>query len=120
MTKRDRELKAQAKKILAEAEKRGAQSNYFFATTFKRYQEQLKLMDSLSQAIESLGMTVEKEYVKGRLNVCTNPAIAEYNRTSNAANGTVITLIKILNSIPQEDKGSRLQEMINTLNEEDE
>lgn len=120
MTKKEKDLKKQAAQILAEAEKRGAQSNFFFATTFKRYREQLELMDNLMESIKDLGMTVEKEYVKGRMNVCTNPAVAEYNRTSNAANGTVITLIKILNSIPQEDKGSRLQDMINQMNEDDE
>lgn len=120
MTKRERELKQQAKKILDEARSRGVQSNFFFATTFDRYLTQVKLMEDLRKAIEDMGMTVEKEYVKGRLNVCANPAISEYNKTSNAANSTVITLIKIINSIPVEDKGSKLQDMINALNEDDE
>ena len=112
-------LKTQAKQILKEAEKRGVSSNYFFARTFKRYQVQLSIMDSLEQSISELGNLVTKEYVKGRENLVANPAIAEYNRTSTAANSTVSTLISIMEKLTEDaNEGGKLNELINSLNDE--
>lgn len=91
-------LEEKAKKILEEAEKKGLSENYFFQTSFERYQTQLKIMNELKDCIEIEGPLVEKEYVKGRPNLTINPAISEYNKTASAANGTVTTLIKILAS----------------------
>lgn len=89
-------LDQQAKEILRVAEESGAQSNFFFVTTFKRYQVQMKILNDLEKVINEEGMTVSKEYVKGRKNLYSNPAIAEYNRTVDSANKTVATLLKIL------------------------
>lgn len=112
-------LKTQAKQILKEAEKRGVSSNYFFATTFKRYQVQLAIMDSLEQTINELGNLVTKEYVKGRENLTANPAIAEYNRTATAANSTVSTLISIMEKLTEDAReGGKLNELIASLNDE--
>ena len=41
-------------------------------------------------------MTVTKEYVKGRKNVYSNPALKDYNTTTDSANRTVSTLMKII------------------------
>jgi len=100
-------LQQQAERIISEAEKKGISTNFFFVTTFKRYQVQMKIMIELEKEINELGATVKKEYVKGRTNVYTNPAISEYNKTSTAANGTVSTLISILKSFQgtEEDSG---------------
>lgn len=91
-------LQEQANQILDEAEKRGLENNFFFVTTFKRYQVQMQMLNDLEKEIKKAGPTVTKEYVKGRKNVYTNPAIAEYNKTATAANSTVQTLIKIVTS----------------------
>ena len=80
-------LQEQADLIVKNAEKKGVSTNFFFVTTFKRYQVQMKIMTELEKEINELGATVEKEYVKGRQNVYTNPAISEYNKTATAANG---------------------------------
>ena len=113
-------LKTQAKEILKEAERTGLKSNYFFRTTFERYQQQLRMLDDLQKAIDELGMTVTKEYVKGRQNVVTNPAISEYNKTSTAANGTVTTLINILKTLSEENSGEgALSRLIASLNADD-
>lgn len=110
-------LQEQANKILEQAQERGVSSNFFFATTFKRYQVQMKILSDLEQAINEYGATVTKEYVKGRQNLVANPAITEYNKTATAANGTVSTLISIVKSLSDEGGGtSRLQELINSLN----
>lgn len=89
-------LNEQAREIMKLAEESGVQSNFFFLTTFKRYQVQLNILNELEKAIKEHGMTVEKEYVKGRLNLCSNPAIQDYNRTTDSANKTVGTLMKII------------------------
>lgn len=98
-----KDLQTQANELLKKAEKKGVQTNFFFVTTFKRYQVQMKILSDLEREINEMGATVEKEYVKGRKNVYTNPAITEYNKTATAANGTVSTLINIIKSLAPED-----------------
>ena len=89
-------LNEQAKEILRIAEESGVQSNFLFITTFKRYQVQLNILTELEKSIIDDGMLVTKEYVKNRKNVYSNPAVAEYNRTTDSANKTVATLMKII------------------------
>lgn len=96
-------LQEQANEILRKAEEKGVQTNFFFKTTFKRYQVQMRILADLEAAINEYGATVTKEYVKGRQNLVANPAITEYNKTATAANGTVATLMNIIKSLPEED-----------------
>ena len=91
-------LKEQADEIFKLAEDAGLQNNYFFVTTFDRYQVQLHILDELKKAIDDEGMLVSKEYVKGRKNLYTNPAVSDYNRTTDSANKTVATLLRIIKS----------------------
>lgn len=102
MPKTKLSLQEQAKEVLKQAEERGVSSNFFFVTTFKRYQVQMKILSDLEGAIAEHGATVTKEYVKGRENLVANPAITEYNKTSTAANGTVSTLINIIKTLSNE------------------
>lgn len=95
-------LQEQVDTILEQAEERGVSSNFFFVTTFKRYQVQMKILSDLEGAIKEHGATVTKEYVKGRKNLVSNPAITEYNKTATAANGTVSTLINIIKTLSNE------------------
>lgn len=108
-------LQEQANEILMQAEKRGVSSNFFFVTTFKRYQVQMKILSDLEKSIAEYGPTVTKEYVKGRQNLVTNPAITEYNKTSTAANNTIGTLLKIVNDL-QEDDEDAAKELLNFIN----
>ena len=57
-------LQEQVEHILMAAEKRGVTNNFFFVTTFKRYQVQMQILTSLEKAIADNGPTVTKEYVK--------------------------------------------------------
>lgn len=112
-------LSEQADEILKQAESKGLMNNFFFKTTLQRYTVQMKIMTDLQKQIDNDGTTVTKEYVKGRKNVYTNPAITEYNKTATAANGTVSTLINIVKSFAEEESGgSRLQSLIATLNDD--
>lgn len=111
-------LQEQADRLLEQAEDKGVSTNFFFRTTFKRYQVQMRILSDLEKAIAEYGATVTKEYVKGRQNLVANPAITEYNKTATAANGTVATLINIIKSFTDEERqGSKLQDLINSLNE---
>ena len=105
-------LQAQANEIMEQAEKKGVSTNFFFTTTFKRYQVQMKILTELEKQIDEEGPVCEKEYVKGRKNLYTNPAIAEYNRTATAANGTVITLIKIVAGFSDEKSAAALDDRL--------
>lgn len=98
-------IQEQVDEILEKAEQKGVQTNFFFVTTFKRYQVQMNIMNDLEKQIKAMGSTVSKEYVKGRQNVYTNPAITEYNKTATAANGTVTTLLKIITTLQEKESG---------------
>lgn len=93
------DLNKQAKEILEIAEKHGVEQNFFFLTTFKRYQVQIGILNDLEKTIREEGTLVTKEYVKGRKNVYSHPAISDYNRTTDSANKTVVTLMKIITTL---------------------
>ena len=45
------DLNKQAKEILEIAEKHGVEQNFFFLTTFKRYQVQIRILNDLERTI---------------------------------------------------------------------
>lgn len=92
-------LNEQAQAILRIARKHGVEQNFFFITTFKRYQVQMKILNDLEKMIKEEGLIVSKEYVKGRKNVYSHPATKDYNRTTDSANKTVSVLLKIIHSL---------------------
>ena len=111
-------LQEQAEEILRRATEKGVSSNFFFVTTFKRYQVQMQILTQLEKEIKETGTTITKTYVRGRDNLCTNPAIAEYNKTSTAANSTVSTLIQIIDKMSEEQvKESKLFKMMEAMGE---
>ena len=117
MTKLDKKsLDEQAKEIMRIAEESGVQSNFFFLTTFRRYQVQLNVLSELEQAMKDEGMLVSKEYVKGRKNLYTNPAVSEYNRTTDSANKTVTTLMRIITNFNVTEAASEEDPLLQALN----
>lgn len=113
-------LNEQAKEIMRIAEESGVQSNFFFITTFKRYQVQLSILNELEKTMKEEGMLVSKEYVKGRKNLYSNPAVAEYNKTTDSANKTVATLIRIIKSFNVEESTEELDPLMKMINGENE
>lgn len=93
------DLNKQAQEILQAAQKTGAEQNFLFVTTFKRYQVQLKILSDLEKEINTGETLVTKEYVKGRKNLYSNPAVNSYNRTVDSANRTATTLMKIIKDL---------------------
>ena len=116
---RNMTLQEQAEEILRRATEKGVSSNFFFVTTFKRYQVQMRILTELEKEIQKTGTTITKTYVKGRENICTNPAIAEYNKTSTAANSTVSTLIQIIEKLIEEQvKESKLFKLMEAMGDD--
>lgn len=77
----------------------GVEQNLLFETTFERYQTQLQILDKLKETIESEGFFVDKTYVKGETNLYSHPAGTQYNRTTDSANKTAATLIRIITTL---------------------
>ena len=116
---RNMTLQEQANEILRRAQEKGVSGNFFFVTTFKRYQVQMQILTELEKEIQKTGTTITKTYVKGRENICTNPAIAEYNKTSTAANSTVSTLIQIIEKMSEEQvKESKLYKLMQQMGDD--
>ena len=109
-------LKEQADEIKKIAEERGVQSNFFFVTTFERYQVQLDILDALKEEIEENGLTVKKEYVKGRKNIYSNPAVADFNRTTDSANKTVATLMRIIKNFGSDEEKEETDPLMSIIN----
>ncbi len=116
MQNNSKTLTDKAKEILELAEENGVQTNFFFTTTFQRYLVQIKILEDLEQEINDAGALVTKEYVKGRENIYTNPAINAYNNTTNSANKTVTTLLKIVQGFKAEDKEKEVDPLLEIIN----
>ena len=103
-------LNDKAKELLEMAQEAGVEQNFFFVSTFKRYQVQLNILSQLESEIKKAGVLVTKQYVKGRENIYTHPAVTDYNRTSTAANQTGQTLLKIITTLAEHSIGDSIQE----------
>ena len=115
-SKKSLTLNEQAQEIVKIAEASGVQTNFFFITTFKRYQVQINILNELEKKIKEDGALVTKEYVKGRQNLYTHPAISDYNRTTDSANKTVTTLIKIIKGFKDESGSEDVDPLLNIIN----
>lgn len=101
-------LNEKMKELLELAQQAGVEQNFFFVSTFKRYQVQLNILSQLEAEIKKAGVLVTKQYVKGRENVYTHPAVTDYNRTATAANQTVQTLLKIITTLAEHSIGDSI------------
>ena len=110
-----KELKDQAKEILELAKNYGVEQNLLFATTFERYQTQLQILDELKTTIESDVFFVDKTYVKGETNLYSHPAVTQFNRTTDSANKTVVTLMKIITTLRDRQNGAEKDPLLEIL-----
>lgn len=102
-------LNDKAKELLELAQQANLEQNFFFVSTFKRYQVQLSILAQLETEIKNAGVLVTKQYVKGRENVYTHPAVTDYNRTATSANQTVQTLLKIITTLAEHSLSDSIQ-----------
>lgn len=68
---------------------------YFFDSAFERYQLQNKVIKKLEKLIEE-SLVVEMEFTHGRKKDIITPAVKELNNTSNAANSTMNSIMRLL------------------------
>ena len=118
MKKNDKNLKS-IEELRNMARDYGVLDNPLFETTLSRYETQINILEELKKAIDSSEVLVKKEYVKGRANVAMHPAITEYNRTTDSANKTVATLMKILKGFDGGTGGSDNDPLLEALNGSD-
>lgn len=117
MTKKKKlNLNEQAEEILKVAEAYNVDKNFFFVTTFRRYMVQIKILNELELSIKEDGVLVTKEYVKGRKNVYSHPAIQDYNRTTDSANKTVATLMRIIKNFIGDDGDNETDPLLKLIN----
>lgn len=114
-----KELEKKAQEIMKAAEEKGVQSNFFFTTTFQRYLTQINILQELEKMISEEEILVTKEYVKGRKNVYSNPAIAEYNKTTDSANKTIACLLKIIRSFSEGEPPKSDDPLMDAINGDD-
>lgn len=113
---RKNKLQEQASEILKLAEENGVNNNYLFITTFERYQVQLRILEELENTINEQGVLTSKEYIKGTKNLYTHPAVSDFNRTTDSANKTVSTLMRIIKSFGVEDNSEELDPLLEIIN----
>ena len=80
---------------------------------------QLVILYELEQTLKDEGMLVSKEYVKGRKNLYSNPALKDYNTTTDSANRTVATLMKIIKNYNVSDTTEEEDPLLNAINGSD-
>lgn len=110
------ELKRQANEIMRLAEQSGVQTNFFFVTTFQRYLTQLDIIDDLAESLKDEGLTVKKEYIKGKKNLYSNPALSSFIKATDSANKTVATLMRILKSFGADGKTEDVDPLMSIIN----
>nr|DAO40301.1 MAG TPA: terminase small subunit [Caudoviricetes sp.] len=83
------------KEIEDAAKAANCDTNFLYRSTLDRY---LILIELLAKAEENMkkGLTITKVTPKGAEMEIANPAIQIYNQTASAANSTVSTLLKIV------------------------
>ena len=89
-------LKERANKILKKAREKGDEQALLFETIFQQYLETLDHRQKLRKALVDDGVTVTKEYVKGRQNIYVHPALAAYATQGKLLLETAKTLMTLI------------------------
>ena len=77
------------RKLLAFGKIYGVAEEEDYKAASKTYAEQAALIAKMRTQLAEDGMTVEKEYVKGRANVCVHPLVQEIPKHVDSANRTL-------------------------------
>lgn len=88
--------------------------NALFVAAAKTYAEQAALIAQMRENLKESGMTVTKEYVKGRENLCINPLVQELPKHVDSANRTLSTMLQIITDIGRKpEKADELTDFLN-------
>ena len=100
-------LEEQRGKFIEMAEMQGLRSNFLFTSVLYRYDFQLENLSKLENEIRNFGKYITSDY---------NRALCEYNKCSNAANGTAMALMKIINQADRLYSSTNIQESDRNVN----
>lgn len=111
-----KKIKETAEMAIATAEEKGLTDNELYKTTLQRYRMQIHILEDLEKTINESSALITKEYVKGRENIYTHPAIKAYSSTAVSANNTALCLLKIVGAEAEKSKKEDESELMKFLN----
>ena len=103
-----KKYQAELAEIEEAAKAAGCDTNFLYRTTLDRYIDQLDLADEIRKEVKK-GLTITQVTPRGAEREVPNPAIQAYSQTASAANSTVSTLLRIVQTYkfmaakPEED-----------------
>lgn len=86
------------KKLLALGEKYKVAQEEDFIQAARTYVEEARLIAQMRAQLKADGLTVMKEYVKGRENLTAHPLIAEIPKHVDCANRTLQSMANIIDT----------------------
>ncbi len=89
--------------------------NALFIASAEQYAIQSEIIKGIGDALaEEDSLMTTKEYIKGRLNVYSNPLIKELPKINDSANRLLNTMLDIILKLGHEDKAeiSRLEKLM--------
>lgn len=97
------------------AKEYGCEDNALFSTALEQYIVQQRVIDVIRTELDEEGLSVSKEYVKGRENVYAHPLVKELPKHSDSANRTADLLLRIINTCgtKKEDEGDGFEGFVN-------
>lgn len=102
--------------IMEMAKEYGVDENALFISCANQYALQQDVIERMKQSLdEEDNCTIDKEYVKGRPNLCINPLVKELPKHSDSANRTLATMIDIINKLghkPEQKNDSLLSKLM--------
>lgn len=98
------------KKLIALGETYKVADEEDFKAAAKTYAEQVTLIAEMRAQLKQDGMTVSKEYVKGRENVCCHPLVDALPKHVDSANRTLAIIGAIIKDrgTPQQEEADEL------------
>lgn len=100
------------KKLMELGKKYKVETEEDYIVAVKTFVEESKLIDEMRKQLKADGLTVNKEYVKGRQNVSAHPLIAEIPKHVDCANRLLATMNNIIDT-----RGERVQQEKDELDE---
>ena len=81
------------------AKRYGLETNEFFISCANQYDRQAKIIEKMSNEIDTTDLLCTKEYVKGRENIMANPLIKELPKHTDSANKTLGMMLNIISTL---------------------
>lgn len=115
-----RQLEEMENALQQMAEDSGLACNYLFMTSFARYKRQMRTLIELGKECKKIiadgNLIVTKGYVKDRENIYMHPVVQQFDRTTDSANKTVATLLRILKAFGVDNAEDAIDPLMDIIN----